>query len=479
MTTATVSSVLAASPLIWALERVRLPGPSGPVPFRPYPYQATLLADRSPTLLVLKARQTGITTVGVIRELHEMVHRPRSLVLAVSKGQGDADELVRLAAEVLAELGDAAPRRVNDSVREIELENGSRMVSVPATAKAGRGFTATSVLLDEFAFAAYDGRIYRAVLPTLSRGGRLTVVSTPDGQANLFYKFWQGQEGGDWSRHRVHWRDCPVFDNAWYERERPKYTAADWASEYECDFIESGGAVFDPADVDAMVDGWVGLQPPQSGRRYVTAADIGRRHDATVILTVDVTERPYQIVNYKRLVRAPYHQSAAAIDAVAAEYGGEVHVESNNTGDSVLELLTCSAKPFKTTAQSKPVMLQRLVGLVERRQIRCGVQQVLSELRTYQWADSNIVQDSVMALAIAVQAVESDGWGGSFMVYTTEDGDVIEIGGKREPAGGKQPVAVPASLSDQRQAEEEAAATARRQADAAAALERLHSEIVF
>src|SRR3990170_8500220 len=122
MTTAT--AVLAASPLAWAMHRVKLPGPLGPIAFVPYGYQATLLADRSPCVIVLKARQVGITTAAVIRELHEMVHRPRSLVLAISKSQGDADELVRLAGGGLAEVGGAAPRRANDAQREIALGNG-------------------------------------------------------------------------------------------------------------------------------------------------------------------------------------------------------------------------------------------------------------------------------------------------------------------------------------------------------------------
>jgi len=480
MTTATIEQTLAASPLIWALEAVRLPGPGGPQPFVPYSYQATLLADRSPTLLVLKARQVGITTAAVVRELHEMVHRPRSLVLAISKSQGDADELVRLAAEVLAELGDAAPRRVNDAQREIELENGSRMVSQPATAKAGRGFTATSVLLDEFAFAAYDQRIYRAVLPTLSRGGRLTLVSTPDGQANLFYKFWQGLEGGDWSRHRVHWRDCPVFDDAWYERERGRYTVADWASEYECDFIESGVAVFTPDDVDAMKVGWAGLRGPEPGRSYVTGVDVGRRRDPTVLVTLDVTEKPHQVVGYRRMLQAPYAQSQAAIDDVSLVYGGTVAVESNSIGDSIIEGLTCSVESFVTSAKSKADALTRLVRVVEQGELKCGVEQILSELKSYQWDDQNIVQDSVMALAIAMANV-----GGRLWVVGLGDDDESEralieaqIKGAASVARqlGEDPERAERQALQRALEAEEEAARERRVQDRVRALERAGAE---
>lgn len=402
--TSVTAPVLAQSPLLWALEAVRLPSPGGHQRFVPYPYQAAILADRSPRQIVLKGRQVGITTAAAIRVLHEAIFERRSLSLVISKDQASAQEVIRIVGDMLDWLDDA-PRRVNESMGEIALENGSRVISQASTTKAGRGFAATSVTLDEAAFMEHDERIYRAVSPTLSRGGRLTVISTPNGMDNLFYRLWQGQEGGEWSRHRIHWRDCPVFDAAWQERERPRYTHDQWPSEFECDFVESGGAAFDPDDVDAMRDGWVGLKGPAAGRQYVTGVDVGRRHDPTVIVTVDASELPWQVVGYRRMLKAPYAQTQAAIDEAAALYGGTVYVESNSIGDPVLEALKCGARPFVTTAKSKADMLTKLVRLVENGELKCGVEQVLSELRSYQWDDARLVQDSVMALAIALARV--------------------------------------------------------------------------
>ena len=403
MTMATAPA-LSQSALFWALECVRLLGPDGPRSFVPYPYQAALLADRGQRQLVLKARQTGITTVAAIAEAHGAIYEPRSLGLIVSRDLTAAQNVIRCVVDILDGLDDP-PRRVKENQSEIVLENGSRIVSQPATSKAGRGYTANRVTLDEFAFAEYDERIYRAISPTLARGGKLKVISTPNGQANRFYGLWQGQEGGDWGRHRVHWRDCPVFDEAWYERERPKYTAEQWASEFECDFVTSGGAAFDPLDVDAMRTGWAGLEGPRHDRRYVTGWDIGRRRDPTVGVTVDVTEKPWQIVAYERLVRAPFAQTQAMIDARADLYGGETIVESNSIGDPVIEGLSCRVRPFNTSAKSKADMLTRLVRAVENHELRCGVGQVISELKSYQWDDQNLTQDSVMALAIALHGV--------------------------------------------------------------------------
>ncbi len=402
------SGILARSRLLWAMEAVRLPAAGGSSLFEPYPYQAAILADRAQRRIVLKARQTGITTVAAVEAGHEAIHRPGSLSLVVSRDQNAAADVLRTVAAVMDLLGEP-PVRVRESASELVLENGSRIVSQPATAKAGRGYTATLVVLDEFAFAEHGERIYRAALPALARGGRLLVISTPNGQGNLFYRLWNGQEGGDWSRHRVHWRDCPAFDGGWSERERPRYTAEQWASEFECDFVASGGAAFDPEDVERMREGWAGLREPEPGRDYVTGCDTGRRHDPTVIVTLDVTAKPYQVVGYRRMLRAPYAQTQAAIDDVATIYGGTVAVESNSIGDPIIEGLTCSVEPFVTSAKSKADALTRLVRAVEQGELKCGVEQVLSEFKGYQWDDQGIVQDSVMALAIALAGVAEAG----------------------------------------------------------------------
>ncbi len=174
-----------------------------------------------------------------------------------------------------------------------------------------------------------------------------------------------------------------------------------------------------------MRDGWNGLQPPEEGRRYVTGWDIGRRRDATVGITLDTAELPYQVVNYERLMRAPYAQIGSAIDSTAGHYG-ETVVESNSIGDPVIEGLRARVRPFITTAKTKAAALQRLVRAVEQGHLKCGVDQVLSELKSYQWDDQNIVQDSVMALAIALADQREDAGGNIFPfseANVTEDAD--------------------------------------------------------
>jgi hypothetical protein len=377
--------------------------------FLPYPYQTDFLLDRSPARIVLKARQTGMSQAVAIEALHRAAYQPGRTILLVSKDLDAAVNLLRYVKACLP-LSEPAVFAVKENETELILNNRSRLKSVSASPKTGRSFAASHVYLDEFAFEQYALQIYQSVSPTISRGGTITVLSTPYGERNPFYQLWSGQIGdaSAWSRHVIPWYHCPEWAgdpaqrerSPWYQRERPKYTGAQWASEYDCDFEKSGVTPFQTADIEAATDGWAGLKPSQPGRRYVTGWDIGRRQDATVGVTLDVTTDVHQVVAFDRFERMPFPQIQVMIEHRSRDYPGRTFVESNGIGDPVIENLTVAVSPFVTTAKTKVQALTSLIRAHERHTIKYGVDRLRQELLSYQWDDDAIVQDCVMALAI-------------------------------------------------------------------------------
>ena len=391
---------LAYSPLLWAHSvAVPLHHPTrGEVRFVPYRYQEALLRDRAPLRIVLKSRQTGISQTLAVETAHAALFRPNSTHLWLSKDQESASQALGYVKTALYGVG---ARLVKDQEQSVKLANGSRVVSLPASPSSGRSFAATSVYLDEFAFAHYHQQLFTAVAPTTSQGGRLTVVSTPNGRANTFFLLWSGQGGGEWSRHTIHWRDCPVYDETWYAVNRPRYTTAQWAQEFECDFVTSGLARFSPADIERAHEGATGVREPMDGEEYVTAWDIGRRRDATVGVTL-TTRAPFQVVAFERLDGWSYPRIQRAIEARAARWTGVTYVESNGVGDPVIENLTTGVVPHVTSAKSKLQALDALTLLLERGDIKwTGLAQLDAEMLVYQDDDKDLVQDCVMALSIA------------------------------------------------------------------------------
>lgn len=396
--------VPACSALEWARANATIILPTeGRQPFHPYDYQVRFLEDGSRFRVVLKSRQTGMSNAIAIEALHKAITRSDSTELFVSKDQKAASVMVRYCQHTLNGLR-TPPRLVNENQSELTFENGSRIISLPATPSTGRSIAATDVYLDEFAFTAYDQLIYESIIGTISTGGRLTINSTANGRANLYFRLWSGLEGGEWSRHRIHWSDCPRYrdDPTWEPRTRASMTRQAFAQEYDCDFIASGDAVFDPADLVRAKRDW---DPDPAGcSQIINAWDIGRRQDHTVGWTIGLKGDTWHELDYDRML-VPYPVVQAAIDARHLERGGTTYVESNGVGDPVIENLTVRVTPFTTGAKSKTQAIQALQLLLQQGKLKYGSEQLDRELGLYQWKDDDLIQDSVMAAAIAAYHV--------------------------------------------------------------------------
>ena len=397
------STVSSQSPLDWATRHAVIVSPTDGVHrFVPHPFQAALLEDRSPRRLVLKARQTGLSTVIALEALFYALRRPHERALFVSRNEKLAGLLIQYVQVALAGLSDV-PRLVGESQSKLTFENGSEIVSLPANPSTGRGYPASRVYLDEAAFLAYDEQILQSILPTLSHGGQLTVVSTPRGRSNLFFRLWAGVEGGEWSKHEIHWSACSRYDDAWAEEMQASMTRQAWAEEYNCDFLQSGDAVFDPEDLERAR---VGHEPDPNGcSEYIHAWDLGRRHDHTVGITLGLRGEVWHVVRYERVL-VPYPVVVSMIERRHKQLPGQTVVESNGIGDPVIEHLNVRVTPFTTTARTKVQAIQALQLLLQQGRFKHNTEQLHRELDLYSWDDEGLVTDSCMAAAFAAFAAQ-------------------------------------------------------------------------
>jgi len=388
----------------------------GRLVFAPYAYQRDFLAgfDR-PSRLILKARQIGFSQVFALEALFAAIHQPESTILLVSRSQDLAVNLLRACYQTYAGLK-SAPALTKENESEMGFANGSRIKSIPANRSTGRGFAATRVYLDEFAYAAYAEDIYQSVSPTVAQGGALIIGSTPNGSGNLFHRLYQS--GDTFDRQIVPWHECPAYytpeeraagltpeQSAWYKRESVKYPASVFAAEYACDFAQSGLTLFQIADIDRAS---IHYDIPAKGM-YLTSVDVGRRHDATVINTFEVSQKPYRRVDFDRLERVPYPFIQQRIEQQAQRWPGTLIIESNGVGDPLIENLTVFAQPFVTTARSKLQALQALQLLFEQGDIRAiWDARERAALVSSAWDDEHTA-DEIMSLAILAASIQA--WG--------------------------------------------------------------------
>jgi hypothetical protein len=232
----------------------------------PDPWQAEVLTGCDRRLLLNCSRQAGKSTVVAVLALVEAMFVPGTLVLLLSRSLRQSAELFRRVAEFHSKLH--APLLVRRTAHELELDNRSRIISLPCEPDTVRGYASVSILVIDEASRVPD-ELYRAVRPMLAvSGGRLICLSTPHGQRGFFYEVWAAG-GEDWKRIEVPAGQVPRITAAHLEEERQALSTPYFRQEYECSFEALEGLVY-PDLARCVVAGI----PPQDGR-WVGGVDFG------------------------------------------------------------------------------------------------------------------------------------------------------------------------------------------------------------
>jgi len=236
--------------LRWALDPVCFS--SEALGIIPDPWQAEVLRSQEKRLLMNCARQTGKSTTAGILALHTALYQDGSLILLVSPSLRQSSELFRRVAEFMSRL-DLPPPLLEDNRLSCELENRSRIVSLPSSEGKIRGYSGVDLIIEDEAARVPD-ELYGAVRPMLAvSGGKLILMSTPWGKRGHFFEAWT-QGGEVWERVRVKAEECPRIDPAFLEEERA--ALGDWMflQEYGCEFMESEDSLFSYAFVQGLHD---------------------------------------------------------------------------------------------------------------------------------------------------------------------------------------------------------------------------------
>jgi len=196
------------------------------IDFRLWPLQAKALITILNNLLIviLKARQLGMTWLVLAFALWLMLFRPASTILLFSRRD---DESVHLLSDRLKGMYRRLPRWmqaraiIEDNDHEFQLSNGSVARAFPTT--AGDSYTASLAIVDEADLIPDLGRLMRSVKPTIDAGGRMILLSRsekskPQSEFKNIYRAAK-QKLNDWVAIFLPWQARPERDTEWYEAQ--------------------------------------------------------------------------------------------------------------------------------------------------------------------------------------------------------------------------------------------------------------------
>jgi hypothetical protein len=318
------------------------------VPMDLFPDQLQLIQDYEDynENITKKYRQAGVTTVTAAwlskkLQLAKPENPERVLVIANKKDTAvEMANKIRHFIEQWPEWLNVGFSPDKNSESRFKLNNGSEVKAVATSADALRGYTPTILVFDEAAYIEAGEDFWAASMASLSTGGKIILVSTPNGYDPIYYGVYDQALRGinDFHITDLRWFKDPRYtkdlrwvkcndichymlnrelydDNevvlydfeiekyheyeeqgykpfsSWFESmsKKFKYDRRKIAQELECDFLGSGDGVI-PGDVQENISKNMIRVPkekymqgtfwhwkePVQGHRYIMGVDVSR-----------------------------------------------------------------------------------------------------------------------------------------------------------------------------------------------------------
>ena len=192
------------------------------VPLDLFPDQIKLIEDYDNynENVALKYRQAGVSTVTAAWASKRLVfakkNKPEKILIIANK----LDTAVEMANKVRG-FTEQWPSWVGvtfsnekNAQRHFKLTNGCEIKAVATSRDALRGYTPTILIFDEAAYIEADGDFWAACMASLSTGGKVIVVSTPNGYDPIYYEIYDQSLRG--------MNDFKITEMFWYRD--PRYT---------------------------------------------------------------------------------------------------------------------------------------------------------------------------------------------------------------------------------------------------------------
>jgi len=430
----------------------------GKIKFDLYPFQESALTDLNEHRfnIILKSRQMGISTLmaGII--LHRMIFLEDQNILVIATKANTAKNLITKVKTMYKEMPSwLQPKTVEDNKMSIAFKNGSIAKAVGSSPDAGRSEALSLLVIDEAAFIRGIDEIWSAARSTLSTGGDCVLLSTPNGEGNLFHTLWKGaiEQENSFNPIFLPWQYHPERSQEW--RDEQTGDLGDKKARQECDgsFLASGETVLDLDrlkeyeeetiidPIDKRYDNKLWLwKLPNPEYSYLISADVARGdgsdYSAFHIIDVDTLE---QVGEYRGKIST--NEYAKILYAIATEYNNALlAVENASMGWAVLDHLinmeyrnlyytnramatrnikkmldselkggTKDLVPgFTTSGGSRPLIVEKMEERIRKKEIILHSIRLLNELKSFIYINGKPEarpgqnDDLVMSLCIGI-----------------------------------------------------------------------------
>lgn len=443
----------------------------GRIAFETYGFQDDVISEMQSHRLniVLKSRQLGLSTIAAAYAVWYAIFHKDKNILVIATKLDTAQNFIKKVKVAIQSL----PKwlllpKFEQNKTEIKLSNGSQIKAIPTSDDAGRSEALSLLIIDEAAFIRNLKDIWTGLAPTISTGGNVLMLSTPNGVGGTYYKLWTDAKSGQngFNCIELPWHVHPEHDNDWFDKETKNLPKRETAQEYLCDFLSSGATFLNADHIDWLrsnvkepisKDGidrniWT-WEKPLSGAKYVISADIARG-DGADYSTFHVINADTSTVVVEYMGKAPPEVMGQLIDQWGRKYNNALAIPENNSFGytTAVYLRDTAAYPclyydktkgdpftfvqydktklpgFSTQKNSRVNILTKFEELIRNKRLHSSSSRLIPQLQAFVWIgqkpqalrDSH--DDLIMSLAIGAWIV-----GGSFKTNSTDMSHAIAM----------------------------------------------------
>ena len=220
-----------------------------------YDYQRAWILDRSRFKIGMWSRQVGktfTTTLEIVDDVMAARAEGRaSPWVILSRGDRQAREAMRAGIQTHAKAYGIAFQETEYDLEiggqkfqanEWDAGGGNIVTAVPANPDTARGYS-RNVFLDEFAIHRDSREIWGALYPSITKGWKIRITSTPKGKSGKFYELMTAADD-QWSRHVVDINRA-VAGGLPVDPDELRAGLADdelWRQEFLCEWLDEASA---------------------------------------------------------------------------------------------------------------------------------------------------------------------------------------------------------------------------------------------
>lgn len=422
----------------------------GLIPFKTFDFQNDCVNkfESHKFNIIVKARQLGLSTITAAYALWLALFRRDKNILVIATKLKTAQGFLKKVKIIFNNLPKWLSLTKLSALNKTELEfdNGSRIEAIPTGENAARGEALSLLIIDEAAFIHDLDDLWAGLFPTVSEGGKVIMISTPNGVGGFYYKQWIESEAklNEFNPTRLMWDVHPHRDSNWFAKITRNMSQKKIAQEYLCEFLTSGETFVQAEDISYIRDQlcdpilregpnegvWV-WRNPEPGRRYVISADVARgdSNDYSTFHIIDsdtcevVAEfmglyPPDQLANlmifygkrYNNALLCPENNSFGHMTAMTLrESGYENLFYEKERIDIYSKVKEKNLLPgFSTQAKSRLQILNKMEEMIRNRVIVIHSKRFYDEVCSFAWSNGKAQaikgthDDLIMSLSIGV-----------------------------------------------------------------------------